>query len=88
LVKPPEQLRPQNGATQSDAGGSKTHQSSEGRLISAKNIKDATDPRPAIDKFGIKVLSPGAAVECIRQRFFPLTAGDMQGLAERVLAPH
>jgi hypothetical protein len=58
------------------------------RLISAKNIKDATDPRPAIDKFGIKVLSPGAAVECIRQRFFPLTAGDMQGLAERVLAPH
>ena len=29
---------------------------------------------------------PGAP-PCIRQRFFPRTAGDMQGLPERVLAP-
>ena len=29
---------------------------------------------------------PGAA-PCIRQRLFPRTAGDLQGLPERVLAP-
>ena len=30
---------------------------------------------------------PGAP-PCMRQRLLPLTAGDMQGLPERVLAPH
>jgi len=29
-----------------------------------------------------------AAPPCIRQRFFPRTAGEEQGLPERVLAPH
>jgi hypothetical protein len=29
---------------------------------------------------------PGAP-PCMRQRFFPLTAGDLQGLPDRVLAP-
>jgi len=29
---------------------------------------------------------PGAP-PCIRQRLFPLTAGDLQGVPERVLAP-
>ena len=29
-----------------------------------------------------------AAPPCMRQRFLPLTAGDMQGLPERVFAPH
>jgi hypothetical protein len=31
--------------------------------------------------------APDGAPPCIRQRFLPCTAGDMQGLPERVLAP-
>jgi hypothetical protein len=37
--------------------------------------------------FPIGAPDPGAP-PCMRQRFLPLTAGDMQGFPERVFAPH
>jgi hypothetical protein len=45
--------------------------------------------RPCLSAFLLPRGAPEPfAPPCIRHRFFPPTAGDMQGLPERVLAPH
>jgi hypothetical protein len=56
---------------------------------SRRSAKASRVNRPCLRAFWLPRGAPDrAAPPCIRQRLLPLTAGDMQALPERVLAPH
>jgi hypothetical protein len=51
------------------------------------SLKGIARKPPMFERVLIAARRTRSAPPCIRHRFFPFTAGDMQGLPERVLAP-